>query len=309
MNIGTDGRIVTGQLNVEIPTENAGIGDLIYRASGGAVKVIGCGTAETASIIIGSTSYTFYGVIYGFVAGMAMIVSPKTATTTMATGTYPTGAPTFAEWNVLMRNGKKAKQYAQMNTWRCESYITSSTASQPSDGLLTSSRSSTPLTAATFDTDANAATKQKFGSWTEYTRQTLRILGAPGSPFGATVTGVKVHEFGRYMGRTYFSDSTTFPATTPGGYCYAYGNGGGEWWLPSMYELGVMLIDEHVDKVNKNAKTGKAYFGSVPTTGAIASCVFASDSRVWYYYGGGSSNHTTLTTALRARPVTLLKLT
>lgn len=306
ISIGTDGRVVTGQTNVVIPPENAGVGDLIYKSSGGVAKVIGRGTASSSSITISGTSYTLWGVIYGFVAGMAMVVAPKEGGT-MQWGSYPADAPTWGTATILMRNGKKVN-YSQMNTAQNQSGIYSSSATQPEDGILLSAYHATPLTESTFAANANTATKQKFGSWTEYIRQTLRVNGAPGTPFGAMYDGCKVHEFGRWMGRKYFSNSTTFPTTTAGGYCYAYGNGGGEWWLPSFFELGELMIDEHLDKVNENVKAGNSYFDKVERNVSRHSCVLLNSSRVWVYVYNGMSDYYSFSNSFAVRPVTLLKL-
>lgn len=295
-----------------IPPQNAGVGDLVFKNSSGSVRIYGRGTANATTY----DGYTFWGCIYGFVSGMAMIVAPDGAQAGSLTwGSYPSGAPYWSPGTVLMRNGKKTSYYAQMNTSTNQSYITSSGVSQPSDGLLTSAYHATPLTASSFAGSANAETKKRFGSWLEYIRQTLRVNGAPGTPFGAPIgpsggtapSGVKVHEFGRWMGMNYFS-STSYPA---GNHCYKYkGSLGvdaeGTWWLPSMFELGELMIDEHLNKVNENS--------SVLSVGAGLSrwsCVLYSTSGAWIYNDYGMSSNPGLSDSysyLVARPVTLLKL-
>ena len=303
--VDANGRVTPKGTNVVIPPESAGIGDLIYKSSGGVAKVIGRGTASSSSITISGTSYTLWGVIYGFVNGYAMVLAPKEGGTKQW-GSYPTGAPTWGGGTVLMRNGNKAT-YAQMNTKQNANYIKGGSTSPVK---LTSAYQATALTG---DTDFNALSatsdiKKHYGSWTEYIRQALRVNGAPGTPFGAVYDGCKVHEFGRWMGRTYFSNSTNFPTTTAGGYCYAYGNGGGEWWLPSMFELGELMIDEHLDKVNENVKADNSYFDSVSAVAGRWSCVLFSSSHAWTYGYFGMSADLGFADTFAVRPVTLFKL-
>ena len=309
------GRVIPKGTNVLIPKENAGIGDLVYK-NGSEIRIIGRGTTGGSSITIGNATYTLYGGIYGFVAGMAMVVAPDDAQVANVTwGSYPANAPYWAGGTPMMRNGKK-HTYVQMNTATNAGYITKSDVSQPTDGLLTSAYQATPLTAANFATTANAETLNRFGSWTEYIRQTLRVNGAPGTPFGAPMapsggtapSGVKVHEFGRWCGRNYFS---SFATTTAGRHCYNYkGSLGtdavGTWWLPSMFELAELMIDDHLSKVNANN-------GIINVSAGLYrwSCVLRSSGAAWLYHGGGMSGHDGLTLSssdLVARPVTLLKL-
>ena len=302
--LDANGRVTPKGVNVIIPPESAGIGDLVYKSSGGAFKVVGRGTANSSSITVGSVTYSLYGAIYGFVAGMAMVVAPSETSAYWATSnspTLPSGAPIYGAGTVLMRNGKKTNYYAQMNSAQNSGYITGGS-SAPVD--LTSAYQATSLTSATFDSNASADVKNKFGSWMEYIRQTLRVNGAPGTPFGAVADGVKVHEFGRWMTRKlYQTSSMVFPAAK---YCYEYGEGGGTWWLPSMFELGELMIDEHLNKVNENSLTG---WTGVSAGSYRWSCVLLSSGYAWYYNGAGLSNDSGFSNGqLTVRPVTLLKL-
>ena len=319
--IDANGRVTTGAAvsvsgGVLIPKESAGIGDLIYKNGTSNYVVIGRGTATGSTVTVGSTTYTLWGCIYGFVAGMAMVVAPDAAqVANVAWGSYPANAPYWAGGTPMMRNGKK-HTYVQMNTAQNANYITKNDVSQPTDGLLTSAYQSTPLTESTFDSTANAETKKRFGSWKEYIRQTLRVNGAPGTPFGAPMapsggtapSGVKVHEFGRWCGRNYFS---SFATTTAGGHCYNYqgslGNDEkGTWWLPSMFELAELMIDDHLTKVNSNS-------GRISVSAGLSrwSCVLISAGLAWFYYSSGMSGDLGLSDTssyLVARPVTLLRL-
>ena len=306
-----DGRITPKGVNVVIPPEGAGIGDLVYKQTSvfsnaayntpAYFKVIGRGTANATVLTINSVSYTLYGAIYGFVAGMAMVIAPaeKGGARWCSSDSSSLG-PTHSR-GPIMRNGK-SHTYVQMNTSRNAGYITGGS-SQPSDGLLTSAYQATSLTESTFLTSANAETLSRFGSWKEYIRQTLRVNGAPGTPFGMTSTGVKVHEFGRWMGKqAYAAGLSSYPAFQS---CYNHNEGGGIWWLPSMFELGELMIDEHLDKVNQNSAS---IFTAIDNGSNRWSCVRSSAGLAWYYDNLGMSNNYYFSYTFAVRPVTLLKL-
>lgn len=288
-----NGRITPRGSNVVIPPESAGIGDLIFGTRSN-FKVIARGTASGTTISIGGVSYSLYGCIYGFVNGEAMVVAPNAAETAAAWGSYPSGAPVFSA-SPAMRNGLK-HTYAQMNTARNAGYITGG-GSAPAQ--LASAYQATSLTASNFAGSAPADVKKRYGTWWEYIRQTMRVNGAPGTPFGAVGGGCKVHEFGRWMGRSYFSTSSM-----PAGYhCYTYNEGGGTWWLPSMFELGELMIDEHLNKVNENSA-----ILSVSVGVGRWSCVLLSSSDAWFYRSAGMSGYYGFTNSQAVRPVTLFRL-
>ena len=288
-----NGRITPKGTNVVIPPESAGIGDLVYK-SGSTIKVIGRGTASASSITIGGSTYTLYGCIYGFTNGEAMVVAPNAAETSAAWGSYPSGAPTFGT-SPRMRNGG-SHTYVQMNTARNSGYITGGSSAPVTLG---SAYQATSLTSSSFAGSASEDIKKRYSTWWEYIRQTMRVNGAPGTPFGAVGGGCKVHEFGRWMGRTYFS-SSSYPA---GYHCYSYNEGGGTWWLPSMFELAELMIDEHLNKVNENSA-----ILSVSAGAHRWSCVCFSSSSAWYYPGYGMSYNNAFSYSFTVRPVTLLKL-
>ena len=319
VSIGTNGRISRGT-NVIIPPENAGIGDIVFCKSGYAptapsnLLVVGRGTNSTNSATLNSATYYRYGVIYGFVAGMAMILadtdgSGNSAETSKyyATSGYPSVSdlPIYGGGSCLMRNGKKAT-YVQMNTAQqqvSDSYRgTAGSAIHP-----TAAYNGDVMTEATFNGSTEA--KKIYGTWTEYLRQTLRVNGAPGTPFGAIYSGTnnaKVHEFGRWMTKTLHARSTSlFPAAN---YCSTFkvnntGDVAGNWWLPSMFELGEMLIDSHYGLVNEGL------INDISTGSYRWSCVLFSGSLAWVYYNYGMSNGYGISDyQFTVRPVTLLKL-
>ena len=294
--LDANGRVTPKGTNVVMPPESAGIGDLVYN-SGSTYKVIGCGTASGASISIGGTTYNIYGVIYGFVNGEAMIMAPQELGG-KTWGAYVSGMLTIGANTVLMRNGRKAAYYAQMNTARNSDYIKGGSSAPV---VLSSAYQATSLTAATFDASASADIKARYRTWEEYIRQTLRVQGAPGSPFGAVATDVKVHEYGRWFGKTYAGTQATGTALRG---CYDYGAGNGTWWLPSMFELGELMIDEHLSKVNANS----GVMDAISVGSNRWSCVPNSSSLAWHYLSSGLSNYSGFGNSFAVRPVTLLKL-
>ncbi len=308
----TNGRIAPKGVNVVIPPESAGIGDLVYKQTSvfpiaanntpEYFKIIGRGTANASVITINNVSYTVYGAIYGFVAGMAMVIAPgeKGGMRWCAADSSSLG-PTHTK-TPLMRNGK-SHTYAQMNTAGNASYITSGSATQPTDGLLSSAYQATPLTQSTFLSTANAETLARFGSWKEYIRQTLRVNGVPGTPFGMTSPGVKVHEFGRWMGKQANANGlASYPAFQA---CYNHNEGNGIWWLPSMFELAELMIDDHLDKINQNAS---GVFASIAKGSNGWSCCRYSGTSAWAYRSYGMSRGNNFSYTFAVRPVTLLRL-
>lgn len=283
------GRIAPRGVNVVIPPECAGVGDLVYK-SGSTIKVIGRGTASSSSITIGGTTYNLYGIIYGFVNGEAMVIAPRELGA-KTWGTYVSGIPIYGAGTVLMRNGQKTLYYAQMNTAKNSDYI--SRGSGYPDVLSSAYQAC--------GSQGGFPGKAAQGTWWEYIRQTLRVNGAPGSPFGAVATNVKVHEFGRWVAKTYATSSAAGTAMRD---CYDYNEGGGTWWLPSMFELGELMIDEHVNKVNENT----AVADNVSVGSARWSCVLSSSGYAWDYSSVGMSDHAGFGNTLAVRPVTLLKL-
>ncbi len=314
ISIDTNGRVVTGRTNVVIPPENAGVGDLVYKKTSvltdkaanndySNFKVVGRSTADADTITVNGTGYTLYAGIYSFVSGMAMIIAPaELAGAKWSTLASSSLGPTHTK-NPLMRN-KVSHYYSQMNTARNASYISGGTSAATT---LASAYQSTSLTAATFVANATDEIKQRYGTWTEYIRQTLRVQGVPGTPFGMTATGVKVHEFGRYMGQLAHAavetaGSDVYPAFTE---CYTYREGGGVWWLPSMFELGELMIDDHLNLLNANNNTG---WSDISNASNCWSCVRSSTTHAWSYYNSGMSYRSAFSYSFAVRPVSLLRL-
>lgn len=312
--INANGRVsasgaVTITGGILIPPESAGIGDLIYK-NGSTIKVVHRGTATGTTVTVGSTSYTLWGCIFGFVAGMAMVVSPnagEAGSLQWATSSPPSWLNKYyGSGTTLMRNGLKTTDYyAQMNTAQQMS-SDSYRGTAGSNVHPTQAYNGNVMTESTYNSNTNNV-KRYYGTWKEYLRQTLRVNGAPGTCFGAVFDGCKVHEYGRYVTNRIGSDSA-YPAVK---HCYDYqGSLGtdakGTWWLPSMFELGELMIDEHWDKVHENSAVldvskGVGRWSSVLVPGSVA----------WVYGRDGMSGGTGVAGSysnLVTRPVTLLKL-
>lgn len=291
--LDSNGRVTPRGTNIVIPAAGAGIGDLIYK-SGSSVKVIACGTASGSSITIDGTTYTLYGAIYGFVNGEAMVVAPNDLGN-MTWGAYKDEMSTVivSPGSVLMRNGEKASSFAQMNTERNRGYIASSTVSVYPEPLQSAYKAC--------GVESGFSGTLQHGTFTEYIRQTLRVNGAHGSPFGVVAPDVKVHEFGRWMTKKFGPNQTSGALRA----CYEYGEGepNGTWWLPSMFELGELMIDEHLNRVNSNG-----VMVGVSTTSDRWSCVLHPGGYAWLYATFGVSNATGFGNTFAVRPVTLVKL-
>lgn len=312
--IASTGRITTATAvavsgGVLIPKENAGVGDLIYKNGTTNFAVIGRGTATGNTVTIGNATYTLWGCIYGFVAGMAMVVAPDAAQVASiqwsTAGSNPTWLTKFYTL-VQMHSGNSTSTYAVMNTAQ---YKSSDLYRGTAGSLVhpTAAYSGGVMTESSFNNNTTNV-KRYYGTWTEYLRQMLRVNGAAGTPFGATFDGCAVHEYGRYVTNR-IASNTVCPAIKT---CYDYqgslGNDTkGTWWLPSMFELGELMIDDHLTKVNSN--TGRISVGA----GVYRlSSVMASASAAWVYHFYGTSGTYSLNSSSSiavVRPVTMIKLT
>lgn len=349
---GTDanGRVTTGA-NVAvsagrlIPPENAGVGDIVYCKSGADpqvytnLKIIGWGTvANSNNITIGSDTYVCYGVIFGFVNGMARVVSlldengrETTLRWAISGSTENPAASGSSEPSVSrttaittggrMRNGN-VHAYAGMNldSLLQNNYIGANTILHP----LAAWDATAVMSRDNFNNLAVEASNAKglYGTYENYVRQTMAIQGAPGTVFGFHDTGIKVHEQGRYntlqlggFGPGDGAYAASYPGTPDEGkwypaanYCYNYSvpgvdeSGKHNWWLPSMHELYDLMTDEHWRKVNTCGVT------TLSNRAARWSCVRCDSA-----YAGGFDNHGFsynyyFRSALASRPVTLLRL-
>lgn len=277
--VDANGRVTPKGTNVIIPPESAGIGDIVLMNASRDVKIVGWGTYSSGSLPSG---YVAYGVIYGFVNGMARIValSETSRRWTMAasdsgsesssgsdnvSGGYPVAGSTVGGGNNAMRNGKKTTYVGMnLNSLMQNNYTGGNTILHPSAAW----GAEQIMSKANFDalSAGGGNAKTLYGTWENYVRQTMAIRN-PGSCFAAHDSDHKIHEQGKW--NTYLlgqytksnPDSNTqggtacwYPAAN---YCYNYYvSGTGEtadshnWWLPSMDELLDLMIDDHWKKVN-----------------------------------------------------------
>ena len=70
-----------------------------------------------------------------------------------------------------------------------------------------------------------------------------------------------------------------------------------------MFELGELMIDEHLNRVNSNG-----VMGGISTGSNRWSCVCYSSSLAWFYAGAGVSDGSSFGGSFTVRPVTLFKL-
>lgn len=334
------GRVIPKGTNVIIPPENAGVGDIVFCKSGADphvasnLRVIGWGTTSRANITISGVTYVPYGVIYGFVNGMARVVafdevsrrwtmaasdSGSEAATgdTDVSGGYPVADSTVGGGNNAMRNGKKTT-YAGMNlnSLMQNGYTGGNTIVHPSAAW----DAAQIMSKANFEAlDAGAGNaKTLYGTWENYVRQVMAVRN-PGSCFTAHDSEHKVHEQGKW--NTYLLGQYTKSSPDPnsqGGtacwypapnYCFNYYvSGTGEtasshnWWLPSMDELLDLMIDDHWRKVNTCGAT------TLSNRANRWSSVRGSATYAWNFSGNGFCSNRLVRYAYTVRAVTLLKL-
>jgi hypothetical protein len=325
------GRVIPKGSNVLIPASNAGIGDVVLMNSNRAVKIIGWGTYASGSLPSG---YVAYGVIYGFVNGMARIValsevsrrwtmaasdtgSESATGDTNVSGGYPVAGSTVGSGKNVMRNGIKTTNVGMnLNSLMQNSYTGANTILHPTAAW----DASHVMSKANFDalTAGGGNAKDLYGTWENYVRQTLAIRN-PGSCFTAHDSDHKVHEQGKW--NTYLLGQYTKASPDPnsqGGtpcwypaanYCYNYYvSGAGEtasshnWWLSSMDELLDLMTDAHWSKVNTCGAT------TLSNRAHRWSSVRNSATSAWYFNRYGFCNFNSVRYAFTARPVTLLKL-
>ena len=333
------GRVTPKGTNVIIPPGSAGIGDVVFCLSGADpqvasnLRVIGWGTTSKANVTINGSTYVPYGVIYGFVNGMAMVaaleerslrwaISGSSENPTESGSSEPSVSRTTAiTTGGRMRNGN-VHTYAGMNlnSLLQNSYTGADTILHPSGAW----DATAVMSKANFDALTPSASNAKglYGTYENYVRQVMAVNGTPGTVFGFHDTGIKVHEQGKYntlqLG-IYGPGSGTYASSYPGSqddgkwypaanYCYNYAvsgvseSGKHNWWLPSMFELAVLMTDTHRDKVNTCGVTTLSNrvtrWSSIRTPATYA----------WNCYSNGFSYASYCRYAFTTRAVTLLKL-
>lgn len=340
----TTGRVLTSKKNVVIPSENAGVGDVVFLDSNRNMRIIACGTYDSSTIAatIGS-GYVPYGIIFSFCNGMAYLLAATAAVSrkftegvseTTTSSNYPNCAADLTESRMStgkmeMRNGLTTSYQAGMNLSRimARAWTGDNTIVHPTSAATDVS---TKMSKANFDAlvAGNGNAKDIYGTYENYLRQIMSVPTA-GSLFTCHDSGHKPHEqgkwntylIGRYSdtnpdtnvsargGTADWSAGVYYPAAQ---YCFNYYvEGSGEtatdhnWWLPTMGELQELLRDENYERVNA---CGVVTFNI--TSYNYWCCIPRNEYTVWFYqYVGGCTYYAYVNQYYRVRPVTLLKLT
>lgn len=346
ISIGTDGRVVTGKKNVVVPPECAGVGDIVFLDSNRNMYIIACGTYNSSTIAsaIGS-GYAIYGVIFGFINGMARVMSKSPYSRKFTEGvsftTSSSVAPICAQdiagsvvpaGGLSMRNGVKTPYYTAMDV---DKLMASTTPASTSPALHPSAcyGTGTIYSKAAFDAlvAGNGNAKDVYTTYRNYMCQTIAVRGS-GSPFMAHDSNHKFFEQGKWntylLGRYTTSDPDTnisaygsqtadissgayYPAAQS---CFNhYEAGCGEvatdhnWWLPTMDELF-----DIVSNGTKITESGALTVSSILST-HLHSCIMGNQANtsLWFAHSFGMSSFERrgVYTAMRAWPVTLIKLT
>ena len=323
---------ITKGTNVEIPAKNAGIGDIVLLDSSRNIKVIGHGTYDATSLPAG---YVTYGVIYGFVNGLARIVALEDVNRRFAMLASDTGDESVTGADSInaayqlassqvgtnkntIRNGNTTTyamislNVAKSYNWTGDNTIIHPTAAAPAEKVMSRANfEALPL--------GGGNARDLYGTYENYLSQCLAVCN-PGSYFMATDGDRKPHEQGRWNtiligAYTKANPDPNAQGTGPcwypaANYCYNYFvSGAGEaaadhnWWLPSMNEMFDLMIDEHLLKVNTSGATtisdNSGRYSSIRSNNANV-CCFRSASGISYSYN--------MRYAYRVRPVTILKL-
>ena len=312
--------------NVQIPIDNAGIGDAI------AIKNNTTGEDKSHFIcVVGSTvsataptGYTWYGSVYGREKGGLMIRSFKPTTAKWASttadgeviGTGNNGSLASSHPNVHatttpnggnMRNGNGGLWGYILGMSVGEVISRNNVSDNSSTALHPTSpfkgNGSWPMNKATFDLDTNKA-KTIYGTYENYVAQTLPIMkGGQSGVFSKRYGKLNTKEMATKTAET---TGHSFPAAQ---YCYKLkittSENANHWWLPDMYELAVMMSDNSFDKCQ--------YVHSVigdNTSRAVSrwSSVRYGDTSAWGYYYYGFSGNYDFSYGFTVCPVTLLAL-
>lgn len=317
--------------NVIIPNHLAGVGDVVcVKFSAGEVsdKIVIKGTTFSSA----PSGYTLYGIIYGFEKGCARLFAN-------ASVGKPWAAPASGSWSggesaggivqdttiganvITLRNGLKAAYYANMNTSKVASLMTTDDASHDAvHPTSTYYSSTTAMSRSHFNTATTENAKlarQLYKTYEEYLDQMSPLLTPEvtkanenplGGPFSIRCGKENTAILGGYAS-TNLDPNTggTAPCWYPAAnYCYNYavsGENAHHWWLPDMNELVGILEEANYNKIQTTTGISK------PSTGSYYwSCVRTSATRAWSYHVYGMSDYNYFFRGFTALPVTLLKL-
>lgn len=303
--------------NVQIPIDNAGIGDAI------AIKNNTTGEDKSHFIcVVGSTvtatppsGCTWYGTVYGRERGGLMIrsftpTSAKWASTTEGGVSLPLNSTEFA--NVIanttdnageMRNGASAygDDVIAMSKGEVASRNEDSTTTHLHPDSPQNGSGNYPMGEANFNADTNGA-KTMYGTYENYISQLLPIMkGSASGVFGKRCGKQNTKE----LANNNADNGHYFIAAQ-----YAYGRYVANenfyhWWLPDMYELAVMMSDNSFEKCQY---AHSVIGGNTARATARWSSVRYSDSRAWHYHQYGFSTNRNYYYSFTVCPVTLIPL-
>lgn len=305
--------------NVQIPIDNAGIGDAI------AIKNNTTGEDKSHFIcVVGSTvsataptGYTWYGSVYGREKVGLMIRSfapadRKWASTT--DGGVSVSLDDTKHANViantiatsgLQRNGMPCYNnlYLCMSVQRMKEQFGSSTSTalNPTCPYTGGTASLMPMSETNFNNDTSKA-KTIYGTYENYLAQMLPIMkGSKSDAFSKRCGKQNTKE----LASNNSTNGYSFPAAQ---YCYGIkiaSENANHWWLPDMYELAVMMSDNSFDK----CQYAHSVIGG--NTGRAAgrwSSVRYSAAYAWLYHYLGFSLNSSFYYVFTVCPVTLLAL-
>lgn len=305
--------------NVQIPIDNAGIGDAI------AIKNNTPGEDKSHFIcVVGSTvsatapsGYTWYGTVYGRERGGLMVQSityytEKWANTSAAnesvgitSSSHPNVYATTIGNSGLQRNGLPSYNdvFVCMSVQQIKEQFSgsNSTALHPTCPYTGGTASLMPMSEANFNKDVSKA-KTIYGTYENYLAQMLPIMkGSKSGVFSKRCGKLNTYE----MSTTFAVSGHSFPAA---GICYRHkvkDENANHWWLPDMYELAVMMSDSSHERW-KYAHS--VLGGNTARTALRWSCIRLGDKHAWIYNDVGVSSYDGYFDVLTVVPVTLIPL-
>lgn len=304
--------------NVQIPIDNAGIGDAIAiknNTTGEDKSHFICVVGSTVSATVPS-GYTWYGTVYGRDRGGLMVqaityFAKKWASTTLSdekveitSSSHPNVYATTINNAGLQRNGlpSYSSAFMCMSVQRMKEQFggSTSTALHPTCPYTSGTASLMPMSEANFNIDVSKA-KTIYGTYENYLAQMLPIMkGSKSGVFSKRCGKKNTKELA-----TTNVGSYSFPAAQE---CYNLkiaNENNNHWWLPDMYELAVMMSDSSYERW-KHAHGTLGGLTSL-STGRWAS-VIRSSALAWDYHSGGFAYTNFFVETFRVCPVTLIPL-
>lgn len=304
--------------NVQIPIDNAGIGDAI------AIKNNTTGEDKSHFIcVVGSTvtatapsGYTWYGTVYGRERGGLMVQAITYFTEQWAnmsdysdvgitSSSHPNVYTNTTSDGGIMRNGLtnyNNKAFVAINIGEVARNnnvsINSSTALHPTSPLYKNGEY--PMNKATFDLDTNKA-KAMYGTYENYLAQMLPIMKGSNSGVFSKRCG---KQNTKELATTNSPKGYSFPAAQR---CYnlkiAHENAN-HWWLPDMYELAVMMRDNSYERW----KYAHGTLGGYASNGFRWASMQCLKTHAWCYGNVGMSDYFAFSNPYFVCPVTLIPL-